>query len=427
MTNEILQAVTNVAAQAAPAVPEFNWLDTIWVLIAGVLVFFMNAGFAFVETGFVRAKNAVVVMAKNFVVFGLATMAFWAVGYALMFKVFTNFGSGLFFYSMGTAYPTGPTIPEMAFFFFQLVFAGTAATIVSGAIAERSKFLVFVLFSLILVALVYPLVGMMIWNPDGFLFKDGFIDFAGSTVVHSVGGWAALAGIIILGPRLGKFSKVGGKHKVNVIPGHSMSLATLGTFILWLGWFGFNPGSMLAVNEDVIKIAVNTNMAGVTGMLTATLLSWIRFKKPDFGMMLNGLLGGLVAITAGCNAVTVGGAALIGTIAGVIIVYGVPMFENLGLDDPVGATSVHLLNGVAGTLLVGFFAVDGGLVYSGSIAMIFTQLKGIGYTAAIVFPISLIVWWLLNVVFKIRVPEKEEIEGLDVGEMGTEAYVMHDK
>ncbi|OHD55854.1 MAG: hypothetical protein A2Y33_14030 [Spirochaetes bacterium GWF1_51_8] len=422
-----MQAVTNAVAEAAQAAPQFNWVDTIWVLIAGVLVFFMNAGFAFVESGFVRAKNTVVVLAKNFVVFGLATIAFWAIGYAIMFKVFGDFGSGVFFYSMGTAYPTGPTIPEMAFFFFQLVFAGTAATIVSGAIAERSKFLVFVLFSVLLVAVIYPAVGMMIWNPDGFLFKDGFIDFAGSTVVHSVGGWAALAGIIILGPRIGKFGKAAGKRKVNAIPGHSMSLATLGTFILWLGWFGFNPGSMLAVNEDVIKIAVNTNMAAVTGMLTATIISWIRFKKPDFGMILNGLLGGLVAITAGCNAVTVGGAAIIGVIAGLLIVFGIPMFENLGLDDPVGATSVHLLNGVVGTFLVGVFAVNGGLWYTGTFELILLQLKGIGYTAVVVFGASLIFWFILDKIFKIRVPEKEEIDGLDVGEMGTEAYVMHDK
>ncbi|OHD07439.1 MAG: hypothetical protein A2Y41_01490 [Spirochaetes bacterium GWB1_36_13] len=397
---------------------EFNLVDTLWVLIAALLVFFMNAGFAFLEAGFVRAKNTVNVLAKNFIVFGLATLAFWAIGYTLMFK--GNF-SAVFFsdYKSGVE---GLKIPEMVFFFFQLAFAATAASIVSGAVAERIKFISFIIFSLILVAFIYPVIGMATWG-GGFLYKYGFIDFAGSTVVHSVGGWAALAGIIVLGARKGKFKE----GKINAIPGHSMPLATLGTFILWLGWFGFNPGSELAFDEKVPLIALNTNLAGVSSMLVATILSWIKFKKPDFGMILNGLLAGLVAITAGCADVTPVWASVIGLLAGFVVFFGIPFFERLKLDDPVGATSVHLLNGMIGTLMVGVFAVDKGLIDSGSFSQIIKQLSGIGFTFIVVFPASLLVWFLLKLVMGMRVSEKEEYEGLDYGEMGYEAYILDDK
>ncbi len=399
-----------------------NLIHTLWVLVAAFLVFFMNAGFAFLEAGFVRSKNTVNVLAKNFIVFALATISFWAVGYSIMF----DGGLGKAFFSDYTSIAKDLQITEMVFFFFQLAFAAAAASIVSGAVAGRIKFIAYIVFAFILVAVIYPVIGLTTWG-GGFLLQAGFTDFAGSTVVHSTGGWAALAGIIILGARKGKFTTKDGIRKVNAIPGHSMPLATLGTFILWLGWFGFNPGSELAFDEMVPLIAVNTNLAGVTGMLTATILSWIKFKKPDFSMILNGLLVGLVAITAGCAAVEPWGAAVIGIVAGFVVFFGVPMFENLGLDDPVGATSVHLLGGVIGTLLVGVFAKEGGLVYKGGLDLIVAQLKGIGFTAGFVFGSSLLLWWLMDKIFGIRVSEKEEVEGLDIGEMGYEAYVLDKK
>ncbi len=405
-----------------------NLIHTLWVLIAGFLVFFMNAGFAFLEAGFVRSKNTVNVLAKNFIVFALATVSFWAVGYSLMFDHWNL--SKIFFSDFQTLTgPEGMKITEMTFFFFQLAFAAAAASIVSGAVAERIKFIAYILFAFILVGVIYPIVGAATWG-GGFLMKEGgvgFIDFAGSTVVHSVGGWAALAGIIVLGARKGKFTKVNGKRKVNAIPGHSMPLATLGTFILWLGWFGFNPGSELAFDANVPMIAVNTNLAGVSGMLTATILSWIKFKKPDYSMILNGLLVGLVAITAGCAAVSPVGAFIIGIVAGIVVFLGVPMFENLGLDDPVGATSVHLLGGVIGTFLVGFFAKSGGVFYGGGWALVKSQIIGIAFTGGVVFGSSLLLWWLLDKIFGIRVSEKEEQEGLDIGEMGYEAYILDKK
>lgn len=426
MTNlitNVAQAATEVA-QVSPI--KANMLDTMWVMVAAFLVFFMNAGFAFLEAGFVRAKNTVNVLAKNFIVFGLATIAFWIIGYAIMFYANTgDFGAGMFLSSFDKI-REGTTVTEMAFFFFQLAFAAVAASIVSGAVAGRIKFNSYIVFSVILVAVIYPLIGKPIWG-GGFLSEMGFIDFAGSTVAHSTGGWAALAGIIILGPRLGKFAGKGKTKKVNVIPGHSMPLATLGTFILWLGWFGFNAGSQLAFDSMVPLIAFNTTFAGAAAMLVATILSWIKFGKPDFSMILNGLLAGLVAITAGCAAVTPVGALIIGLIAGAIVFFGVPMFENFGLDDPVGATSVHLLNGIAGTILVGFFAKDGGLFFGGGVRLLLNQLAGVGYTFVIVFVASMLLWFIISKTMGMRVSKKEEIEGLDIGEMGYEAYILDDK
>lgn len=406
-------------------------VDSLWVLIAALLVFFMNAGFCFLEAGFVRSKNTVNVMAKNFIVFALATVSFLAMGYAIMFY---GGKDGYFLLNLQTAYGDwnvaqvyeGTTIYEIVFFFFQAAFAATAASIVSGAVAGRIKFISYILFSLILVAVIYPVIGAATWG-GGFLSQMGFVDFAGSTVVHSTGGWAALAGIIFLGARTGKFSGKGKAKKINAIPGHSMPLATLGTFVLWLGWFGFNPGSELAFDSNVPLIALNTNIAGVTAMLSATVLSWVKFKKPDFSMILNGLLAGLVAITAGCASVTIFGAAIIGVVAGAVVFFGVPMFESLGLDDPVGATSVHLLNGIVGTLLVGFFAVDGGVFYNGGLGLLWAQLVGVGYTAVVVFGFSAVLWLLFKLTMGIRVSEEEETEGLDIGEMGYEAYILNDK
>jgi Amt family ammonium transporter len=408
-------------------------LDTLWVLVCAFLVFFMNAGFALVESGLCQAKNAVNILAKNFIVFAASSLAFWVFGFALMFGDGTSlFGTNGFFLAgadnspaTGDAYQgvfsalnwTG--VPFTAKFFFQLVFAGTAATIVSGAVAERIKFGSFVLFSFILVGLIYSVSGHWTWG-GGWIVAMGFADFAGSTVVHSVGGWAALAGVIVLGPRLGKYAADG---TVKPIPGHNMTSATLGALILWLGWFGFNPGSTMAVDAAAISsIALNTNMAAAAGCLSATAAAWLLLGKPDLSMVLNGTLAGLVAITAGCNVVGVGSSIVIGLIGGVLVVYAVLFFDRIKLDDPVGALSVHLVNGVFGTLCVGLFASDGGLFFGGGFGKTITQLIGIAGVGAFVFPASLLAWVVLKYTVGIRVSRSEELEGLDVGEHGMEAY-----
>lgn len=456
-------------------------LDTVWVLVTAMLVFWMNAGFALVESGLCRAKNCVNILTKNFIVFAVSTISFWVIGWDLMFA---DGGTpwlatlGSFFVhgadnspALGDAYaamnPFSTTsysgiysainwspVPLIAKFFFQLVFAGTAATIVSGAVAERIKFTAFLVFSFILVAFMYPVTGHWIWGggilgmtPDAtHKFFGNFRDFAGSTVVHSVGGWAALAGVIVLGPRLGKYTADG---KVRPIPGHNMSSAALGVLILWLGWFGFNPGStMAAMNGSAIAhILVNTNLAAATGSLGAMLTAWIMLKKPDMSMILNGCLAGLVAITAPCAFVTLGSGALIGFIAGVLVVLAVIGFDKLKLDDPVGALAVHLVNGVFGTLALGLFydgyagyvakgmseadakaksiassvaALDTGLTAG---AQFIQQLKGVVLVGGFTLVGALIVWFIIKAVFGgIRVSKEEEVEGLDIGEHGNQAY-----
>jgi len=386
-----------------------------------------------VESGLCRAKNAVNILAKNFIVFGASSVAFWAIGFGLMFGDGSDYvgTSGWALHGADNSPATGEAyqgvfsalswtgVPLFAKFFFQLVFAGTAATIVSGAVAERIKFVSFVLFSFILVALIYPIGGHWAWG-GGWLSKMGFGDFAGSTVVHSIGGWAALAGVIVLGPRLGKYMPDG---TVKPILAHNMTSATLGALILWLGWFGFNPGSTMAADPAAISlIALNTNMAAAAGCLTATAAAWLLLGKPDLSMILNGTLAGLVAITAACNVVTPGSSLVIGGAAGVLVVYAVLFFDRVKLDDPVGALSVHLVNGVFGTLCVGLFATEGGLFMGGGFAKTLTQMIGIGAIGAMTFALSLGAWMLLKVTMGIRVSAEEEIEGLDVGEHGMEAY-----
>jgi Amt family ammonium transporter len=314
-------------------------------------------------------------------------------------------------------------------FFFQLVFAGTAATIVSGAVAERTKFNAFMIFSLFLVGVIYPLTGHWIWG-GGWLAAKGFHDFAGSTVVHSVGGWAALAGVIVIGPRIGKYGKDG---KVNPIPGHNMGLVALGGLILWLGWFGFNPGSTMTATPVIGHIAVTTNTAAAFGAVVSTIVAWVVLGKPDFTMIVNGTLAGLVAITAPCAVVTVAGAAIIGSLAGALVVFAVLAFDKIKLDDPVGATSVHLVCGVFGTICVGLFAQEDiiaytaavckpGLFYGGGAEQLITQLIGIGSVGLTVLPLSLIVWYALKLTIGVRVSTEEELQGLDIGEHGMEAY-----
>jgi Amt family ammonium transporter len=429
----LLAVATPGVAQAAIDPETKVALDTLWVLLTAFLVFFMNAGFALVESGLCRAKNAVNILAKNFIVFAASSVAFWAVGFALMF------GNGSDFVGLSGWLLTGPDnspatadayqgtytalnwtgVPLYAKFFFQLVFAGTAATIVSGAVAERIKFSSFIVFSFLLVAFIYPIGGHWAWG-GGWLSKMGFLDFAGSTVVHSIGGWAALAGVIVLGPRIGKFAADG---SARAIPGHNMTSATLGALILWLGWFGFNPGSTMAADPNAIAlVALNTNMAAAAGALASTVAAWLALGKPDLSMIINGTLAGLVAITAPCAFVGVGSSVVIGLVAGVLVVYAVLFFDRVKIDDPVGALSVHLVNGAFGTLCVGLFATDGGLFFGGGFAKTLTQITGIASVGALTFVLSMAVWLGLKATMGIRVSRSEELEGLDTGEHGMAAY-----
>jgi Amt family ammonium transporter len=417
--------------------------DTLWTMITAMLVFFMNLGFAMVESGLCRAKNAVNILAKNFIVFAVSSLAFLFLGWGLMFGDGNGFLglNGLFFVggadnspASGDAYAgvytaiAWATVPLWCKFFFQLVFAGTAATIVSGAVAERVKFLSFTVFCFVIVGVIYPVTGHWIWG-GGWLASMGFWDFAGSTVVHSVGGWAALAGVILLGARIGKYSKDG---KPLPIPGHNMTSATIGVFVLWLGWFGFNPGSTMAADARAIAhIAVTTNTAAAAASISALVTAIILLGKPDLSMILNGCLAGLVAITAPCAWVSVGSSLVIGLIAGVLVVVAVLFFDRVHLDDPVGALSVHLVNGVFGTLCVGLFAdsaaapVAGpanGLFFGGGFGQLWAQLVGVLTVGAYSFGVSLLAFGAIKAVMGLRVSAEEEIEGLDVGEHGNSAY-----
>ncbi|HEY8419480.1 MAG TPA: ammonium transporter [Clostridia bacterium] len=413
---------------------DISMVDTLWVVLAGVLVFFMNLGFAAVESGFCRSKNAVNILSKNFIVFAVAALGFMLLGWGLMFggsnpfigtkSLFILKNSNLGFYND----TLNPDVPFWGKFFFQLVFCGTAATIVSGAVAERIKYISFIVFSFVLSLVIYPIVGHWIWG-GGWLAELGFLDFAGSTVVHSLGGWAALAGAILLGPRHGKYDKNG---KPKAIPGHSLSLAVIGLFVLWLGWFGFNPGSTMSFQNpgDVVHILVTTNTSAIAAVLTSTITSWLFIGKPDLGMTINGCLAGLVAITAGCAYVSVASSLIIGAIAGVIVVFSVVMFDKIKVDDPVGATSVHLACGVFGTLCVGLFAQEGvtslstenGLFFGGGFKLLGVEALGVITVGAFVFAAAFLVWFILKKTIGIRVSLKEEIEGLDIGEHGNKAY-----
>lgn len=491
-------------------------LDTIWVLCTAFLVFWMNAGFGCVESGLCRSKNAVNILAKNFVVFAISSLAYWLMGFAVMFgtgndylgtsgwlvkgadnspvtaslaslvkadineqyeidldkpetaakyealledigaqndkataettKLDQSFKVSLDIPDEGKFERTYPAsnfywgvygaiswtgIPLMAKFFFQLVFAGTAATIVSGCVAERIHYNSFMLFTVFLVALSYPVTGHWIWG-GGWLQQLGFWDFAGSTVVHSVGGWAGLAGILLLGARIGKFRD----GKPQAIPGHSMALVFLGGLILWLGWFGFNPGSTMAIAgsyaKDASNIVITTNLACSAGLLSATILAWVMLGKPDFTMTVNGALAGLVAVTAPCAWVTAEAAVAIGLIGGILVVLGVLTFDRLKIDDPVGALSVHLVNGIWGTLSIGLFAnPDGvgysagplkGLLYGGGVEQLTKQAIGVVAVGALTFVGAIVVWSIIKATIGIRVEPEYEMKGLDASEMGMEAY-----
>ncbi|WP_133013906.1 ammonium transporter [Clostridium cuniculi] len=409
-------------------------VDTMWVFLTAILVFFMNLGFAAVEAGFARSKNTVNILSKNFIVFAVSSLGFLIIGWGLMFGGDNPLIGTQHLFILGDSYLSyykdtlTSNVPFWGKFFFQLVFCGTAATIVSGAVAERVKYISFIIFSFILTLFIYPIVGHWVWG-GGWLADLGFMDFAGDTVVHSVGGWAALAGALILGPRIGKYGKEG---KVNAIPGHNMSLAVIGLFVLWLGWFGFNPGSTMSFQNpsDVMHILMTTNTAAIAAILTSTITSWIFIGKPDLGMTINGCLAGLVGITGSCAYVSISASLIIGAIAGVIVVFAVMFFDRIKVDDPVGATSVHLGCGVFGTICVGLFAKEGvttlstqnGLFYGGGFKLLGIQLLGIIAVGVFVFAASLLVWFIIKKTIGIRVSREEEIAGLDIGEHGNIAY-----
>ena len=424
----------NLTAHAAE-LPDLNaafLANNLWLLVATILVIFMNAGFAMVEAGMCRQKNAVNILAKNLFVFALAVTAYWFIGFSLMYG--SAFWDGILYYGKGGALGLffDPTVtPEMVTdgslvpsvdFLFQAAFAGTAATIVSGLVAERVKFGEFVIFALVLTAFIYPISGSWQWN-GGWLAEMGFIDFAGSSIVHSVGAWAGLVGAMLLVPRIGKY--VNGRTQA--IPGHNMAIATLGALILWIGWYGFNPGSVLAMDQTVAYVAVTTTLAAAGGAIGATVVSTITSGKPDLTMIINGILAGLVSITAGCGNMTMVGSWVAGLIGGIIVVFAVAALDNSGIDDPVGAFSVHGVCGVWGTLVVGLWGVDGatgiGLFNGGGISQLGIQAVGCAAYAIWTIVTCWIAWSIIGALFGgIRVTEEEEINGLDIGEHGMEAY-----
>ncbi|MCF7837781.1 MAG: ammonium transporter [Candidatus Marinimicrobia bacterium] len=418
-------AVAGVAAEAEFAYSALqDNMNIVWTAVAAFLVFFMQAGFAMVETGFTRAKNAVNILMKNLMDFSIGSLVFFALGFGLMFGV-TNGFCGTTHFGLRGVDPLGADW-IYTFLIFQTVFAGTAATIVSGAMAERTQFKGYLVYSVFICALIYPIFGSWAWGSlllegnAGWLEKLGFQDFAGSTVVHSIGGWLALAGAIVLGPRLGKYGRDG---KPRAIPGHNLSLAALGVFILWFGWFGFNPGSTTTADGELGRIAVTTNLAAAAGAITALLTAWLATGKPDASMAMNGALAGLVGITAGCATVSPLASIWIGGIAGILVVFSVLFFDRvLKIDDPVGAVSVHGGCGAWGTLAIGLFNVEGGLLYGGGVRLLGVQALGAAAAFVWAFGLGLALFLGIKYTVGLRVSETEELRGLDIGEHGMEAY-----
>ena len=416
-------------------------ISTVWVVVAAVLVMFMQAGFALLEAGLTRMKNAGHIAGKNILIFGLCSIVYWGIGYGLAFGDGSSsiIGTSGFFPSVESMIAVGTKpfswfseIPGAAGYLFEVVFAGVSLAIVWGAMAERVKLWVYIVFG-VFFTITYSIVSHWIWSPTGWLFKRGMQDFAGSTVVHYQGALAALAGALILGPRIGKFGKDGRAHP---IPGHNIPFAVLGTFILWFGWFGFNPGSTLSVDFGgfgyFAYVAMTTNIAAATGAVVGMVIAWLKLGKPDISMMLNGALGALVAITAASGFVAPWAAVVIGAVSGVIAVYGVVWVEKRGIDDPIGAVAVHGMSGIWGTLATGLFAVpllaknlatgQGGLVYTGSFHQLGQQAIGLVAVGAFGFATSYGCLWTLNKLWGIRVSAEVEIQGLDVHEHGMWGY-----
>ncbi|MBT3277865.1 MAG: ammonium transporter [Phycisphaerales bacterium] len=395
-------------------------INTVWIVVAAALVFFMQAGFGMVEAGFLRAKNTCNILMKNFVDYCSASLMFYVVGYSLMFGGGNGFlgweGFGID-WAAGTD-PSGAGVSHHAYWFFQAAFCGAAATIVAGGMAGRMKFGAYLMYTVVISALIYPIVGHWIWG-GGWLAKMDFSDFAGSTVVHATGGIAALIGTILLGARHGKYN-----GKAKAIPGHNIPIASLGVFILWFGWFGFNAGSQIAVGNGmtVAKIAMNTNIAACCGALAAMLTIWKIGGKPDLSMTMNGALAGLVAITAGCDCMSSVGAMITGTVGGVAVVLSALLLERLRIDDPVGAFPVHGINGIWGTLAIGLFSESSGLFYGHGASQLGIQALGVFSVVGFVLLTMGAVFLLIKKTYGLRVSKQEELRGLDIGEHGMESY-----
>ncbi|SHI04973.1 ammonium transporter [Clostridium grantii] len=395
-------------------------MNSMWVLIASILVFLMHAGFAMVEVGFTQSKNAVNIIMKNFVTVAIGVIGFFIVGYGIMYgeSFFNIFGTSGFM--LLNTPDTVSGISFEVFFFFQAIFAATCATIVSGAMAERTKFLAYIIFCVIATTLIYPLVGHWIWG-GGFLSQMGFRDFAGGTAVHAVGGFAALMGAKLVGARDGKYKN----GKIKAIPGHNIPLGALGVLILWFGWFGFNPGSTLDITSPLTAhAAITTLLGGSAATLSSMLFSTIRYKKPDAGLTLNGALAGLVGVTAGASMISYFGAIFIGIVAGIVMIFAVEYIDTkLKIDDPVGAISVHGVCGTLGTICIGLFATDGGLFYGGGFGLLGIQILGVCIVALTVLTLSYITFKLIDKFYGLRVESHEEARGLDAMEHGISAYI----
>jgi Amt family ammonium transporter len=396
-------------------------LDTVWVLLCAALVFLMEGGFAALEAGFVRSKNALNIIMKVFMDCTVGILGYFAVGFAVMYGIDK---AGLIgwsgFFLAGDMEYLGLKIPVYAYWLFQAAFAIAMATIVSGAVAERMKFMPYLVFSLVATTLIYPVAGHWVWAGGGWLNKLGMMDFAGSAVVHALGGWASLAAVMVLGPRTGKFGKDGVVH---VMPGHNLPLAALGAFLLWFGWFGFNPGSTLSgLDLNIARIAVNTNLSAAAGGTIAAIYTAMKWGKADPSMAINGALGGLVAITAGCAFVEPVSAIVIGAFAGMLVVFAVPFFDSIRADDPVGAIAVHGVCGTFGTIAVGIFAEKGGLLYGGGLGLLGIQTLGVVTVSLWGFVATYGLFAFLKAAIGIRVTVEEELEGLDMSEHGITAY-----
>ncbi len=400
-------------------------INTVWVALCAALIFFMEAGFALLEAGFIRSKNTMSIIAKVIIDITFGGIAFFIVGFGIAYGA----SNGWFAFDMGISsndLGLGLTVSNKLFWFIQLGFAVAAISIVSGALAERMKLWAYAILVFVFCALLYPLVANWVWNPNGWLALRGFNDFAGSAAVHAMGGFAALAAALVLGPRLGKYNEDGSS---NTIPGHNLPLAAVGAFILWFGWFGFNPGSSLGAvgNWELIgSVVVNTFLASAAGGIATMVYTYFTYKKIDITMVINGILAGLVSITAGCNVVGPGSAIVIGLIAGVLVDVAVLFFDRLKVDDPVGAVAVHGVNGLFGTVAVGFFAQEGGLLFGGGTSLLFTQIIGVLSIALFSFCLTYLIMKFLKMTVGIRVSKEEEKAGIDAVSFGVKSYTSNE-
>ena len=413
-----MNEVTQTALEQAELISS---IDTVWVAICGALIFQMEGGFALLEAGFVRAKNAMSIIAKVIIDITFGGIAFYAVGFGIAYGT----SNGWFAFDMGISTKDlglGLTVSNKLFWFIQLGFALASVSIVSGAVAERMKMWSYAVYVLIFCAIMYPMAANWVWNPEGWLAVRGFNDFAGSAAVHAMGGFSALAAAIVLGPRLGKYQKNG---EPIPIPGHNLPLAAIGGFILWFGWFGFNPGSTLAAvgNWELIgTIVTNTFLASAAGGISTMAYTYFRYGQIDITMVINGILAGLVAITAGCNVVDANSAIIIGGIAGVLVDIAVILIDKIKIDDPVGAIAVHGVNGLFGTIAVGFFAQESGLFFGGGLSLLVTQLLGVLAIGSFSFILTFIIMTIMKKTIGIRVSRSEETAGIDAVTFGVESY-----